>query len=151
MLHRSGAGSAARERAHDREVVAALVHSMRCDECGADRRPQARGNVGSWPAAHEGIGLSELNKQHASLVGVLGESLGNYTGIGWTGTTHTSDMTLVMTVSARKELFAGLAPNTAAFERMTKLMGVEFKNPRMSVEKGSRYPSLDLSKPHWEG
>jgi alkaline phosphatase len=36
-----------------------------------------------------------VNRQFDSLVGVLGQALGNHVGVGWTGVSHTSDYSIV--------------------------------------------------------
>ena len=60
----------------------------------------------------KGKKVLEWNHQMANPEGVIGQIVGNHTGIGWTGTTHTSDPTLVSAVGPEAERFAGIVVNT---------------------------------------
>ncbi len=72
-----------------------------------------------------GASLPEMiHHQFRSPVGVIGQVLANYTGIGWTGTSHTADYTLLTAVGAGQERFTGLRRNTEAFTHLCRLMGV---------------------------
>lgn len=43
--------------------------------------------------------------------GLLGQIAGNHTGIGWTGTSHTSDPTMISAIGPQAERFSGIVPN----------------------------------------
>ena len=65
----------------------------------------------------------EWNHQLANPEGLLGQFIGNHTGIGWTGTSHTSDPTLVSAIGPQAERFAGMVRNTDVFGHLTDLLG----------------------------
>lgn len=83
----------------------------------------------------------ELNSLEANIYGVTAQILGNHTGIGWTGIAHTSDWTLSMTLgpAASRERFAGLLKNTDAYVHIAELMGIEHRNPTMTVEEAKKF------------
>lgn len=93
----------------------------------------------------------ELNCQHRNFVGVLGQVLGNHTGIGWTGVSHTEDLVLLTALGPGADRFAGLLKNTDAFERLTALMGIAHRNPQMSADDARTYLAAapTESRPHW--
>ncbi|MCX6593746.1 MAG: alkaline phosphatase [Acidobacteria bacterium] len=80
-----------------------------------------------------------VNKQLDNVPGVLGQVIGNHTGIGWVGTTHTSDYTISTAFGPGSELFAGLIRNTDVFVKLTGLLGISFKNPTMDAQKAMQY------------
>jgi alkaline phosphatase len=94
---------------------------------------------------------SELNNQHANASGIFAEVLGNHTGIGWTGMSHTSDVTMVLATGPGQERFAGLKLNTETFASLTALLDVPFVNPAMSSEAAAGYGSGQSEElcPHW--
>jgi len=55
--------------------------------------------------------------------GLLGQFLGNHTGIGWTGTAHTSDPTLISALGPQSDRFAGIVKNTEVFEHLVEMLG----------------------------
>jgi alkaline phosphatase len=65
----------------------------------------------------------EWNHQLAKPEGLLGQFAGNHTGVGWTGTTHTSDPTLVSAIGPQCERFSGMVINTDVFRHLTELLG----------------------------
>lgn len=65
----------------------------------------------------------EWNDQLAKPEGLLGQFAGNHTGIGWTGTTHTSDPTLVSAIGPQCERFSGMVINTEVFRHFSELLG----------------------------
>ena len=96
--------------------------------------------------------LDDLNRQHRSIVGALGQALGNHTGIGWTGTTHTSDLALTLAVGPGREHFATLVHHTDVFGILTALMGIDHVNPSMTEEAAKRYAvgrQASAIEPHW--
>ena len=82
---------------------------------------------------------TDLHRHHRGIVGALGQTLANHTGIGWTGTTHTADLALTLTVGAARERFAGLRHHTDVFTILTSLMGINHINPSMSADEARRY------------
>ena len=65
----------------------------------------------------------EWNHQLAKPEGLLGQFAGNHTGIGWSGTTHTSDPTLVSATGPQAERFAGMVKNSEVFGHLVELLG----------------------------
>ncbi len=55
--------------------------------------------------------------------GLLGQFIGNHTGIGWTGTTHTSDPTLVTAAGPQAARFAGMVRNSDVFGHLMEMLG----------------------------
>lgn len=74
--------------------------------------------------------IGELNQQHANLTGALGQILGNHTGIGWTGVTHTADYANLTAVGPGATLFQGFGRNVDAFAHITQLCDIDHVNPR---------------------
>jgi alkaline phosphatase len=64
----------------------------------------------------------EWNHQLANPEGLLGQFAGNHTGIGWTGTTHTSDPTLVTAIGPQADRFAGIVTNTDVFTHLVEML-----------------------------
>jgi alkaline phosphatase len=95
--------------------------------------------------------LLSVNKQLDNLPGILGQVIGNHTGIGWNATTHTSDYTLSAAFGPGADQFAGLVRNTDVFVKLTRLMGIDFRNPSMDPAAAKRYaasaPRRD--RPDW--
>jgi alkaline phosphatase len=75
-----------------------------------------------------------LHAQLDSAVGVYGQVMTNYYGIGFNCTQHTSDNTIITAIGPGADRFAGLIPNTRAFAALTELMGKPTKNPSMKME-----------------
>jgi alkaline phosphatase len=67
--------------------------------------------------------IVEWNHQLEKPEGLLGQFVGNHTGIGWTGTTHTSDPTLVSAIGPQSHRFAGMVINTEVFGHFVELLG----------------------------
>lgn len=65
----------------------------------------------------------EWNDQLSKPEGLLGQFAGNHTGIGWTGTSHTSDPTLVSAAGPQAERFAGMVRNTDVFGHLMEVLG----------------------------
>jgi alkaline phosphatase len=55
--------------------------------------------------------------------GQLGQFAGNHTGVGWTGTTHTSDPTIVTATGPQAERFSGMVVNTDVNVHFQELLG----------------------------
>lgn len=96
--------------------------------------------------------LDDLNRQHRSIVGALGQALGNHTGIGWTGVAHTSDLALTLAIGPGRRHFATLMHHTDVYGILTSLMGIDHVNPSMTNEAAKRYavrlrsPAIEM---HW--
>jgi alkaline phosphatase len=66
--------------------------------------------------------IVEWNEQLSNPEGILGQLSGNHTGIGWTGTTHTADPTLVTAVGPQAHRFAGMVRNTDVFGHLVEML-----------------------------
>jgi len=73
--------------------------------------------------------VPDFSVQQQNFYGVLGQLMGNYTGVGWTGVTHTSDWTQRLAKGPHQEKFAGLIRNTDFFYKVLEIAGVSFENP----------------------
>jgi len=71
----------------------------------------------------------EVFGQHANFYGQLGQILGNWNGIGWTGVTHTADWTLIAAQGPGQERFQGLLKNTEFYDRVCGLWDIRHQNP----------------------
>jgi len=90
----------------------------------------------------------DFSNQQKSFYGVLGQILGNHTGLGWTGVTHTSDWTMSMARGPGQEDFGGLMKNTDFFHRVMALSGIDFRNPAYLVEVPKvALPPVSLADP----
>ncbi|RYD36821.1 MAG: hypothetical protein EOP85_18035, partial [Verrucomicrobiaceae bacterium] len=67
--------------------------------------------------------VTEWNEQLSKPEGLLGQFAGNRTGIGWTGTTHTSDPTLVSAHGPQSDRFSGMVKNSDVFGHMVEMLG----------------------------
>jgi alkaline phosphatase len=65
----------------------------------------------------------EWNEQLSKPEGLLGQFAGNHTGIGWNGTTHTSDPTLVSAIGPQADRFAGMVRNTEVYGHLMEMLG----------------------------
>jgi len=65
----------------------------------------------------------EWNHQLEKPEGLLGQIAGNHTGIGWNGTTHTSDYTLVSAIGPQAARFSGMVKNTDVFGHLVEMLG----------------------------
>jgi alkaline phosphatase len=63
----------------------------------------------------------------------LGQLLGNYVGVGWTGIHHTSDYVPLVAAGPGAERFGGFIQNVDLFRHYTQLAGIDFKNPEMPL------------------
>ncbi len=66
--------------------------------------------------------VTEWNHLLANPPGILGQLAGNHTGIGWTGTVHTADLTLITAVGPQAERFHGLVRNDSVHGVMLELL-----------------------------
>ena len=65
----------------------------------------------------------EWNEQLSKPEGLLGQFAGNHTGIGWTGTTHTSDPTLISALGPQSDRFTGMVKNSDVFGHLLEMLG----------------------------
>lgn len=72
---------------------------------------------------------SALFDQMNSDVAALGQLMANHLGIGFTGTTHTSDYVPLVAIGPGAERFRGLIQNTDVFRTYTDLASIDFRNP----------------------
>lgn len=66
--------------------------------------------------------VTEWSHQLSNPVGLLGQIVGNVTGVGWTGICHTSDPTQLTAIGPGAESFAGLVRNDSVRDRLLGLM-----------------------------
>lgn len=93
---------------------------------------------------------AELSDHHRNLVGIMGQVLGNHTGVGWTSVSHTEDWVLLTATGPGSEGFNGLLRNTDAFVRMTDLFGIRHRNPSMTKEAARKFAiAPQATRPHW--
>jgi len=64
----------------------------------------------------------DWNHQHRNREGLIGQIVGNHTGIGWVGVSHTSDPTLVSATGPGAERFGGLVVNTDVHRHLLELL-----------------------------
>jgi alkaline phosphatase len=69
-----------------------------------------------------GVG-SEWSNQLDNPLGLLGQFAGNHTGIGWTGTSHTSDPTMISAIGPQSDRFSGIVPNHEVHRHFLELLG----------------------------
>ena len=65
----------------------------------------------------------EWSDQLANPNGLLGQFAGNHTGVGWTGTSHTSDPTMISAIGPQAERFSGIVPNNEVHRHFLELLG----------------------------
>jgi alkaline phosphatase len=67
--------------------------------------------------------VSEWSEQLDNPHGLLGQMTGNHTGIGWTGTSHTSDPTMISAIGPQSARFSGIVPNHEVHRHFMELIG----------------------------
>lgn len=85
----------------------------------------------------KGSTLYDLMK---SDVAALGQLLANHTGVGFTGTAHTSDYVPVLAIGPGADRFRGLIRNTDIFRHYTDLAGIDYRNPQEPLMAGGAAP-----------
>ena len=68
--------------------------------------------------------VTEWSNQLSNPVGLLGQIVGNVTGVGWTGICHTSDPTQLTSVGPGAEQFSGLIRNDSVRNKLLSLLPV---------------------------
>ncbi len=66
--------------------------------------------------------VSEWSNQLDNPNGLLGQIAGNHTGIGWTGTSHTSDPTTISAIGPQSDRFSGIVPNQEVHRHFLELL-----------------------------
>jgi alkaline phosphatase len=117
----------------------ARVGAVVRDATGIDIRPQDAALLAGVFAKKPPAIAPEISMFQADIAGLLGQMLGNHTGITFTGIVHTSDWALSLAFGPGAARFGGLRANTDAFEIMTEFMGIEHRNPRMSADEAKKF------------
>ncbi len=130
IMHRLRQAGGKNKPASTMDAVAIVeqITGIKLDE--KDAEAVASSTVGQRPP--------ELHHQQDCFDGVLGQILGNHNGLGWTGTTHTADLVFLMAAGVGSELLGGLQPNTAVFGHLTKLLGIDYRNPRVEQSRAGQ-------------
>ena len=76
--------------------------------------------------AKRGKAMYDLMKED---VCALGQLMGNYWGIGWTGNAHTADYVPVVALGPGAEKFKGFIQNTEVFYNYLGFANIDFRNP----------------------
>lgn len=76
--------------------------------------------------AKRGKAMYDLMKED---VCALGQLMGNYWGIGWTGNAHTADYVPVLSLGPGAEKFKGFIQNTEVFYNYLGFANIDFRNP----------------------
>jgi len=66
--------------------------------------------------------VDEWSDQLSNPVGILGQIVGNVTGVGWTGVCHTADPTQLTAYGPGSEQFSGLVRNDSVRDRLLSLL-----------------------------
>ena len=125
------------------------VRDVAREALGIDLSADDAGWICATAAGRKGVALS---KQFDKLVGVLGQVLSNHTGIGWTGTSHTSDYTILTALGPGSEHFQGFLRNTEAFQKLCALMEISHRNPAMDPERARQFlasVAVTAGRTHW--
>ena len=125
-----------RELGEHGQIDADLAHTLVRDLMGIDFTADEAKILGATLA---GEPAPVLNKQFAKVVGVLGELLSNYNGVGWTGTSHTADWATIIALGPGQARFHGRHANTEAFGILCEFMGINHQNASMTPAEAARY------------
>lgn len=90
-------------------------------------------------AANAGEDTGEIHVQQRSFTGILGQVLGNHTGIGWTGATHTEDPTVIAALGPGQGMWEGMPHLTDGFVNLTAHFGIDYRNPSMTPEEAREF------------
>lgn len=130
-----------------RETAVARVTRAIHDAYGVNLPDAHAGAIARAASGEKGI---SLNAQQDTLVGVMGQVLGNVTGVGFIGTSHSSDYATSTAFGPGQERFEGLIRNTDVFTHLTQLMGISYKNPAASEEMSAKvWPAADVEPVVW--
>lgn len=73
-------------------------------------------------------GLSLYDGMNSATLQV-GQLMGNYYGVGWTGGEHTADFVPLLALGPGADRFHGFIENTSVFHHYLALAGIDFRNP----------------------
>lgn len=135
---------AARDSGASRDTAVGVIRAT----CGLDLTENEADVVAS---IMKGKLPYEANAQLANTHGLLGQILGNHTGVAFVGTGHTEDLAPVLAFGAGREAFAGLQRNTDAFDHITAAFGIQHRNPSMTATQARSYLSAlpRAESVHW--
>ncbi|MGA0845363.1 MAG: alkaline phosphatase [Luteolibacter sp.] len=71
----------------------------------------------------KGREVIEWNELHENPEGLLGQLIGNHTGVGWTGTTHTADPTIICAKGPGASRFSGIVKNSDVYHHLLEMLG----------------------------
>jgi len=131
------------------KLASSTVHDLMREAFGCEFTED---EVEAVRSAAAGVKNLSLNSRLDKTAGILGQAVGNHTGIGWVSTDHTSDYVLLTALGPRSERFTGQIRNTKCFENMVDLMGSKFRNPTMypaRTRKFLRAAAIRRDQPHW--
>ncbi|MCC5877199.1 MAG: alkaline phosphatase [Candidatus Sumerlaeia bacterium] len=117
----------------------ALIQELVLEHFGVEVKDEHAEILAAARAERE---LAEIHVQQRSFTGQLGQVIGNHTGIGWTGSTHTEDITVIGALGPGQEDWAGIIKNTDAFALMASHFGIDHRNRSMTPEQAREFASL---------
>lgn len=82
-----------------------------------------------------GKGSALYDPMNSDVAG-LGQLLANHLGIGFTGTTHTSDYVPLVALGPGADRFRGMIRNTDVFRNYTDLAAIDYRNPQEPLLAG---------------
>ncbi len=82
---------------------------------------------------------NDWNHQHRSFYGIISQITGNWTGIGWTGSTHTSEPAPLMARGPGAQELSPLIQNTDIFDWITGLWNIRHRNPSLTLEESRKF------------
>ncbi len=95
-------------------------------------------------------------RNYSSTNSCLAMAVGNHTGVGFVSGSHTSDWVQIMAYGPGSEGFGGMVRNHTVFDKLLALRGIEFSNPKITLEEAraamskSSERALEAAvKDHW--
>jgi alkaline phosphatase len=131
------------------KLASSTVHDLMREAFGCEFTED---EVEAVRSAAAGVKNLSLNSRLDKTTGILGQAVGNHTGIGWVSTDHTSDYVLLTALGPGSERFTGQIRNTKCFENMVDLMGSKFRNPTMDPARARKFlraAAIRRDQPHW--
>ena len=131
------------------KLASSAVHDLMREAFGCEFTED---EVEAVRSAAAGVRKLSLNARLDKTAGILGQAVGNHTGIGWVSTDHTSDFVLLTALGPGSQRFSGQIRNTKCFENMVDLMGSKYRNPTMTPEQAGKFlraPGFRHDAPHW--
>lgn len=74
-------------------------------------------------------GYRDVFNQHQNWNGILGQVVGNHTGTGWSGVSHTADHVILTATGPGSGALAGLRHHTALHDVLADAFGIKHTNP----------------------